>query len=98
MAAGVGQCTTDEADQRNPEALHCNGFDGFGNSGSSGLASGLGIPTEMPDLDGYVTHKALDGLFLKIAEQEKLIRSNPVARTTDLLKSVFGSLKTPVSP
>jgi hypothetical protein len=45
----------------------------------------------MPDLDGYITDKALDGLFLKIADQEKQIRQNPVARTSDLLKSVFGS-------
>jgi hypothetical protein len=43
------------------------------------------------DLDGYVTNKALDGLFLKIAEEEKAIRTNPVARTTDLLKKIFGS-------
>ena len=42
------------------------------------------------DLDGYVTDKALDGLFLKIAEQERLIRTEPYARTTDLLKKVFG--------
>jgi Protein of unknown function (DUF4197) len=44
------------------------------------------------DLDGYVTGKALDGLFKMIAEEEKRIRENPVARTTDLLKKVFGSL------
>jgi hypothetical protein len=43
------------------------------------------------DLDGYITDKALDGLFLKIAEQEKLIRTDPAARTTDLLKQVFGN-------
>jgi len=43
------------------------------------------------DLDGYITEKALDGLFLKIAEEEKAIRTNPAARTTDLLRRVFGS-------
>lgn len=43
------------------------------------------------DLDGYITDKTLDGLFLKIAEQEQLIRTDPGARTTDLLKQVFGS-------
>ena len=48
---------------------------------------------EALDVDGYVTGKALDGLFKTIAEEEKRIRQNPVARTTDLLKSVFGSLK-----
>jgi hypothetical protein len=43
------------------------------------------------DIDDYVTHKALDGLFQLVADEEKNIRANPVARTTDLLKSVFGS-------
>ena len=43
------------------------------------------------DLDGYVTKKALDGLFTMVAAEEKQIRENPAARTTDLLKKVFGS-------
>lgn len=63
--------------------------------GGLGGLGGLGgnIPgVEMPDLDSYVTHKTLDGLFLKIAEQEKQIRENPVARTTDLLQKVFGAV------
>lgn len=42
------------------------------------------------DLDDYVTGKALDGLFLMVGEEEKKIRANPAARTTDLLKKVFG--------
>ncbi len=42
------------------------------------------------DLDGYVTNKTLDGLFLKLAEEEKLIRKDPIARTTDIMQSVFG--------
>jgi len=42
------------------------------------------------DLDDYVTNKSLDGLFYMVGEEEKKIRTNPVARTTDLLKSVFG--------
>ena len=42
------------------------------------------------DLDSYVTNKTLDGLFLKLAEEEKLIRDDPVARTTDILQQVFG--------
>jgi hypothetical protein len=42
------------------------------------------------DVEDYVTNKALDGLFLMIGEEEKKIRANPAARTTDLLKSVFG--------
>jgi len=47
---------------------------------------------EATDLDAYVTRKALDGLFVKIAEQEKVIRENPLARTTDLLQKVFGAV------
>jgi hypothetical protein len=43
------------------------------------------------DLDAYVTNKALDGLFKMVAEEEKKIRTNPAARTTDLLRKVFGS-------
>lgn len=42
-------------------------------------------------LDDYLTRKALDGLFLKVAEEEKSIRKDPVARVTDLLKRVFSS-------
>lgn len=47
---------------------------------------------EAMDLDRYVTQKTLDGLFLVIADEEKKIRTNPVSRTTDLLKKVFGSI------
>lgn len=43
------------------------------------------------ELDKYLTQKGLDGLFMKIEEQEKLIREDPVARITQLLKRVFGS-------
>lgn len=42
------------------------------------------------DLDGYVTEKTLDGLYLKLADEERQIRHDPVARSTDLLKKVFG--------
>jgi hypothetical protein len=45
------------------------------------------------DLNAYVTGKAMDGLFIMVAEEEKRIRENPVARSTDLLKSVFGALQ-----
>lgn len=43
------------------------------------------------DLTDYVTDQAMDGLFTKLAEQEKLIRQDPVARSTDLLKQLWGS-------
>lgn len=42
-----------------------------------------------PDLDDYATDKALEGLFYLIAQEEKDIREDPVARTTELLKKVF---------
>ena len=42
------------------------------------------------DIVKYATGKALDGLFLKLADEEKKIRENPIARTSDLLKKVFG--------
>lgn len=45
--------------------------------------------TQSFDLDNYVTGKALDGLFHVVGEQEKLIRTNPAARTTALLQEVF---------
>lgn len=44
-----------------------------------------------PNLDDYATDLAMAGLFTMIAKEEKNIRENPVARTTDLLKRVFGS-------
>jgi hypothetical protein len=52
------------------------------------LASLVGIPSL--DLDTYVTDKALDGLFIMLGEEEKKIRTNPAAQTTDLLRKVFG--------
>lgn len=42
------------------------------------------------DLVRYATNKAMDGLFLKVAEEEKKIRKDPIARTSALLKKVFG--------
>ena len=48
------------------------------------------VPKESMDLDHYVTNKALDGLFLMVGQEEKKIRTNPAARVTDLLKTVFG--------
>ena len=45
---------------------------------------------ESLDLDRYVTGKAMDGLFLMVAEEERKIRTDPAARTTELLRRVFG--------
>jgi hypothetical protein len=44
------------------------------------------------DVDAYVTNKALDGLFIMVAQEEKRIRENPAARTTALLQTVFGAI------
>lgn len=45
---------------------------------------------ESLDLDSYVTNKSLDGLFYEVGQEEAKIRTNPAARTTELLKKVFG--------
>ncbi len=53
------------------------------------------LPTTMnkinPDLTGYITERALNGLFVTIADEENKIRTNPAARVTDLLSKVFGA-------
>jgi len=49
------------------------------------------VKAESLDLDHYVTEKSLDGLFYTVGQEEKKIRTDPAARTTDLLKKVFGS-------
>jgi hypothetical protein len=56
-----------------------------------GLPLGGLVDTGGLDLDRYVADKTLDGLFVKLAAEEKRIREDPVARTTDLLKSVFAN-------
>ncbi len=48
------------------------------------------LTTVNVELDRYLTEKALDGLFLKLAGEEEKIRTDPAARATDLLKRVFG--------
>jgi hypothetical protein len=44
-----------------------------------------------PDLENYVTQKALDGLFQLMEQEEKKIRNNPMERTTDLMRRVFSA-------
>jgi hypothetical protein len=58
--------------------------------GKAGFLASL-VDQRQLDLDSYVTDKALDGLFLKLAAEEKQIRENPLARSTDLLKKVFSA-------
>lgn len=43
------------------------------------------------DLDAYVTEKSIDGLFIRLAEEEAKIRHDPAARVTELLKKVFNT-------
>lgn len=43
------------------------------------------------DLPEYVTDQALDGLFVMLAQEEQKIRTNPAARTSEILQQVFGS-------
>ncbi len=45
---------------------------------------------ESLNLDNYVTNKALEGLFYELGQEEAKIRANPAARTTELLRKVFG--------
>jgi hypothetical protein len=69
-------------------ALLNRGIPGFGTIGSlAGLQ-----PVAVTDLSAYGTQRGLDGLFIKVAEEEKEIRENPLDRVTDLLSRVFGQL------
>ena len=51
------------------------------------------IGDDAKDLDGYITEKALDGLFFMVAQEEMKIRKDPIGRTTNILREVFGILK-----
>ena len=58
----------------------------------AGKAAKMGLLAEKDaDLDRYVTQKALDGLFLMVAEQERAIRKDPISTGSALLKKIFGS-------
>ena len=70
-------------------SLLCSNYNGIANS-TVGKFSRM-KPVNV-NLENYVTEKALDALFIKIAEQEKAIRTNPTARITSLLQNVFGKL------
>ncbi|HMW19286.1 MAG TPA: DUF4197 domain-containing protein [Accumulibacter sp.] len=59
----------------------------------AGQAAKFGLVKERDaNIDNYVTQKALDGLFLVIADQEKAIRKDPIGTGSKLLQTVFGSL------
>ena len=65
---------------------------GGGTFGSLGGLANNYLGSDALDVDAYVTNKTLDGLFKMVAEEEKKIRENPVARTSDLLQKVFGAV------
>lgn len=56
----------------------------------AGMAAQLFDPNSV-DIDRYVTGEAIDGLFLLLAREEQRIREDPVARSSELLRRVFGS-------
>jgi hypothetical protein len=59
----------------------------------AGKAAGMGLlKGDEANIQQYVTGKALDGLFLMIAEEEKKIRKDPVGTGSAILKKVFGGL------
>ncbi len=49
------------------------------------------VKKQNPDLEAYVTTKAINGLMLMIANEERNIRKNPAARVSEILKKVFGN-------
>ena len=60
----------------------------------AGQAASYGlIQKDQSTIEGYVTQKSLDGLYLMIGEQEKASRANPVGAASDIVKKVFGALK-----
>jgi hypothetical protein len=59
----------------------------------AGKASQLGLlSAKDANLDDYVTSKALDGLFSRIADEEHEIRAHPMEQASSLIKKVFGAL------
>lgn len=66
---------------------------GLSKAGKSDLYNKIdALETVNTNLGEYVTGKALDGLFLKVADKEADIRTNAASRTSELLKKVFGRL------
>lgn len=58
----------------------------------AGRGAQLGvIKGDQASVETFVTQKALDGLFLMMADEEKAIRADPVGRGTDIVKKVFGA-------
>ncbi len=58
------------------------------------LGKSYGLDSYIPpkDLDAYVTKKAIAGLFIKIGQEEKKIRDNPLVQESKLIRDIFGSI------
>jgi len=65
---------------------------GYNSVATSTVGKIAGLKSVTVNLEDYATEKALDALFVKITEEEKAIRTNPIARVNDILKRVFGQL------
>ena len=60
----------------------------------AGQGAQLGlVKKDQATIEGYVTQKALDGLFHMIGEQEKAFRKDPLGASSDIVKKVFGALR-----
>lgn len=86
----VAEATNSVGVTRKYEALTSGETGGGALGGALGVLGGGKSGHNKLDLNQYVTEKTLDGLFYTIGNEEKSIRTNPAARTTDLLKEVFG--------
>ncbi|WP_089686951.1 DUF4197 domain-containing protein [Catalinimonas alkaloidigena] len=81
---------------RSANDLYNNFVNTYNKVANNPLNSFLGLQKiDDSNLSTYVTNKALDGVFLKIAREEKMIRENPGHRVNDILKRVFGKLDSP---
>jgi hypothetical protein len=66
--------------------------DKYNEFAGKGVSVGL-IDAKDADLNRYVTRKALDGLFLMVAEEEKKIRRDPVGAASGIISKVFGAIR-----
>jgi hypothetical protein len=64
----------------------------YNNLASQGVKLGV-VKQDDASIETYVTRKALDGLYLMIAEQEKSFRTDPVGATSSIVKKVFGAIR-----
>ena len=64
----------------------------YDNYASSAASFGL-LNKQTSSVEGYVTQKALDGLFLIMADEERALRQNPIGASSSLLKKVLGAIQ-----